>query len=235
MWFSKIATAYFFVLAFVFGQLNPTRAQGIFLSRGESNFGVEAGLSHGEHATTLIGSFGYSLKGVFDFGLSVGRTQFSDLFDDRNLDLNAVSLSPSLTIHLGKPNEESPLGFLVFGGYERDFFSGDALGNRSMHANVFPSGAGFYTLQEITNQLRLIPVIVVSYVHSIFEFNDSGLSQNETENNVVAGLNLNFGIKDQPGNIFVLSPGIALIDVGSNDVKMAFSISLAYVLKEKQK
>jgi len=202
-----------------------SNAQGIFLKKGMSGFGLQGGFSSAENIIGLSAGVGYSANGIFDIGFSVGR-----LFVDDNVigdNLSVIGLAPSLTVHFLKQDKQIPFSLFGFGGYERDNFSADVLDQNGLDlfTDSFFVGGGAYSNIAVTPRLDLIPVASFTYITTEATVKDnSGNSISESDNSTGVGLGLSFGIKNDSGNIFYVTPAISLSE-GNN----GFSLSLGYV------
>lgn len=93
--FVPIATA---VLSFACS----IHAQGEFLAKGQNGFGLSASFGSNEDASSIGVSAGYSIKGMFDFGLGFARVAFDQKLEDADenpADLSATAISPYITFH----------------------------------------------------------------------------------------------------------------------------------------
>ncbi len=102
--------------------------------------------------------------------------------------------------------------------------------------DVFTDSFGFggriYSNIAVTPGLDLIPAVSFTYITTEGTVKDNfGSSVSESDNSTVVSLALNFGIRNDSGNIFFVTPTISL-----NEGDTAFFLSLGYVfLTSKQK
>lgn len=95
-------------------------SQGEFLKKGTSGLSATSGYHYGEDYYDFNGKLGYSVKGVFDFGIGIAKeVNRQKVLDD---DLNTLSLNPYIAL-----NQHSKLAILSMNfSYRHDFISSDA-------------------------------------------------------------------------------------------------------------
>jgi hypothetical protein len=91
-----------FTICFLFTPISIF-AQGEFLKRGESGWGVSTSAAFVKSSSAYGVSVGYSFKGILDFDLGVGRGyQEPQSFDGDDYQVYSNFIAPSITIYLAK-------------------------------------------------------------------------------------------------------------------------------------
>jgi len=213
--------------------LEPSLAQGEFLEKGVSGFGMAGGFSRAEDATGFSVGLGYSFKGRIDVAFSLERATTND--DAIPGDLNAIGVGPSLTIHIIKAEKPKDVSIALLAGYEQGFFSGYIIdqnlgGIDDIHSNVFAFGLGFYRSEAISKEVNLIPRLILGYsfLKTTADFTSGG-SESHSEKVVFGGFDLNFAINSLSRSRLLITPGVSLSDIGTDDPGFTFSLSLGYV------
>jgi hypothetical protein len=200
--------------------------QGAYLERGQSGFGIGGGFSTNEDVTGIGGSVGYSVNGIFDFG--IGVESFS--FDQKLLgaDLSATVISPSLTFYALKQNDEIPLSFAIGAGYDWQMYSNDVLDdfNIDMTGGFFSIGGSLFGYFKASESFRIQPSIGFSYITGEVKLEDNaGNEESEKDDTTVFGIGLGLAFNISPKNIFVISPR-----VGISEGTTTFGVGLSFIL-----
>ena len=202
-------------------------AQGKFLKKDRSGFGLRGGFSSAENVIGLSAGVEWSVYGIFDIGFSVGRLSVDDnVIGD---DLSVIGIAALARFHFLKQDDQIPFSLAFFGGYERDIFSADVLNQSGLDlfSNSFLVGGGPYINIPVTPRLDLIPAISFTYITTEATVKDnSGNSISESDNSTGVSVGLSFGIKNNTGNIFFVTPSISL-----SEGNTGFSLSLGYVFQ----
>ena len=199
--------------------------QGAYLERGQSGFGIGAGFSTNEDVTGIGGRVGYSVNGIFDFGIIV--ESFS--FDQKLLgaDLSATVISPSITFYAIKQNDEIPLSFAIGAGYDWQTYSNDVLDdfNIDMTGGFFSVGGSLFGYFNASESFRIQPSIGFTYVTGEVKLEDSnGNEETEKDDTTVFSLGLGLAFNTSPNNIFVISPR-----VGISEGTTSFAVGLSFI------
>lgn len=197
-------------------------SQGKYLERGMGGFGVSTGFSSNDDATAFKFSGGYSIDGIFDIGLTVGRVSFDDF--GTITDLKATGIVPQVSMHLLKRTPEMPISIVIGGGYEKDLFSSDALDEFDLDMTgwaVSGGGAVFATINASPTMI-LMPTVGFSYTHAEVKIEDNvGNSIVDDDNSTSFSFGLSFVFNLQSNNVIYLDPNVS---VGDNNTTIGFSI-----------
>lgn len=199
--------------------------QGAYLERGQSGFGIGGRFSTNEDVTGIGGSVGYSVNGIFDFG--IGVESFS--FDQKLLgsDLSATVISPSITFYALKQNDEIPLSFAIGAGYDWQTYSNDVLDdfNIDMTGGFFSVGGSLFGYFKASESFRIQPSVGFTYVTGEVKLEDSnGNEETDKDDTTVFGLGIGLAFNTSPKNIFVISPR-----VGISEGTTSFGIGLSFI------
>ena len=199
--------------------------QGAYLDRGQSGFGIDGGFATNEDVTGISGSVGYSVNGIFDFG--IGVKSFS--FDQKLLgaDLGATAISPSITFYALKQNDEIPLSFAIGAGYDWLTYSCDALDdyNVDMTGGFFSVGGSLFGYSKVSESFRIQPSVGFTYVTGEVKLEDSdGNEETEKDDTTVFNLGLGLAFNNSQKNIFVI-----FSCVGISEGTTTFGVSLSFI------
>lgn len=186
--------------------------QGAYLERGQSGIDIGAGFSTTDDGNDYFwGNVGYSVSGIFDFGISVGRLNYDEkLF---NSDLSATVISPNITVYALKQNDDIPLSFAIGAGYEWVSYSNDVLNdyNIDMTGWAFSVGGSLFGYFQASNSFRIQPSVSFSYVTAEIKLEDSyGNEESEKDDTTVFSLALGLAFNTSPKNILVISPRVGI-------------------------
>jgi len=212
----------FIILALV---CSSTYGQGAYLERDQNGFGIGAGFSTNDDVTGIGGSVGYSVNGIFDFG--IGVESFS--FDQKLLgaDLSATVISVSITFYAIKQNDESPISFAIGAGYDWQTYSNDVLDgfNIDMSGGFFSVGGSLFGYFNGSESFRIQPSVGFTYVTGEVKLEDSnGNEETEKDDTTVFSLGIGIAFNTAPNNIFVISPR-----VGISEGTTTFGIGLSFI------
>jgi len=206
-------------------------AQGKFLAKGQNGFGLSVSFASNEDASSIGASAGYSIKGMFDFGLGFARASFDQELEDADenpAELSATAISPYVTFHAIKQEPDKfPLSIALGAAYEHDSYSSDALDDfdLTMSANSWLFGGSVYSNIDITPHFQLQPRGGVTYISTKSKLeDDAGNSISDTETTTVFGLGLSLVFKTSERNKFAVSPGLSVTDDNTT-----FSIGAGFV------
>lgn len=220
-------TFYSLFTVFLFSTL--IYGQGAYLDRGQSGFGIGAGFSTNEDVTGIGGSVGYSVSGIFDFGISVDRFSFDQkLFGE---DLSATVISPSVTFYALKQNEDLPISFAIGAGYDWQTYANDVLddNNVDMTGGFFSVGGSLFGYFQASNSFRIQPSVGFSYVTGELKVEDNnGNEETEKDDTTVFGLGLGLAFNTSPSNVFVISPRVSI-----SEGTTSFGVGLTFILGTK--
>jgi len=203
------------------------QAQSLFLEKGQNGFGISGGFSTNKDISGFSGGVGYSLTGVFDLGISVGRFGFDQQFFGE--DLNATTISPFVSYLIVKQDEQIPVTFALNGSYERQIYSNTALSDNDidMNGNFFTIGASLYSMFEVSEAMKIQPGIGFNYITGEIKLEDSAGSDTESDNTTVFTLGLSLVFQRTPTDTFVVTPAI-----GFGDDVTTFGISLSFIFPQ---
>jgi hypothetical protein len=206
-------------------------AQGEYLEKGQSGFGISGGFASNEDASSFGATAGYSVKGMFDFGLSFARVSFEDELADAEgnpSELSATAISPHVTFHAIKQEPDKfPLSIALGVSYEHDSYSSDALDDfdLTLSANSWLFGGSVYSNIKMTPNFQLQPRGGVTYISTKSKLeDDAGNSISDTESTTLFGFGLSLIFKTSENNRFIVSPG-----VGISDDNTTFSVGAGFV------
>jgi len=216
----------FYSLILVFLLSTSIYGQGAYLERGQSGFGIGAGFLTNKDATTIGGTVGYSVSGIFDFGIGVDRVSF----DQKLLgeDLSATVISPSVTFYALKQNENLPISLALGAGYDWQTYSNYALddNNEDMTGGFFSVGGALFGYFKAPNSIRIHPSVGFSYVTGNLKVSDDkGNEKTEKDDSTVFSLALGLAFNTSPNNVFVISPR-----VGISEGTTSFGVGLTFIL-----
>lgn len=214
-------------LVLCFGILISAKAQSSILEKGQNGFGINGGFSTNEDVSGFSGGVGYSISGVFDLGISVGRFGYDQPFLGE--DLNTTTISPFVSYIIVKQDEQIPVSFGLNGLYQRQIYSNRVLSDYDIDltGNFFTIGAWLYSMFEYSEAMKIQPEIGFNYTTGEFKFEDPTESDTESSNNTRFALGLSLIFQTSPSNIFIVTPSI-----GFGDDVTTFGISLNLVFPQ---
>lgn len=212
-----------FGLIFIFLCTNTAFSQGSYLKKGNSGVGLGFGFSSNSDVSGITAKIGYSSSGIFDVGLSLGRYTLDDL------DLNAISIVPSLTFYAIKQEPgKFPLSISFGMAYERDSYSGDALKQLDwdMHGDYLLLGFNIFGNINSTSLTTFQPYGSISYITGTTKISDSyGNSESEDNNATSFGFGISMFFETSPRSIIGISPGISI-----SEDNTTFSITVGVII-----
>lgn len=135
-------------------------AQGMYLDKGTSGFGFEAGYESLLEMNALGATIGYSYNGIVDIATGISRSTFDGLDD-----VSALGFSPNVTVYPVKQNRSMPVSFGLMAGYENQSYSGDPLDAAETEISMtgFNLGAEVFGAFPASKTTRFIPRFAVNY------------------------------------------------------------------------
>ncbi len=136
------------------------RAQGIFLSHGQSGFGLSSSYVGNDKSYGIALATGYSFGGLLDVGFAASRLAVAKKVGVS--DVNAVLLQPSITLHA---KEGAPLSVALQAAYGHEMYSTAALDLAliPLKKDFFIGTALFYATLLSNSRFELLPVVSVTY------------------------------------------------------------------------
>jgi hypothetical protein len=200
-------------------------AQGNFLKKGQSGFGLTGAYSSSSSIQGFTGIAGISFGGTFDLSLGVERAAV----DATGLaDLKATAIAPQLTFHIIKQNSaRSPVSVAFSIGYGYNKYSSPDLDavSYTMWDQVFSIGVMLYRDVPLSEKIYLQPLIGGGYTNSSLKLKNAEgltLSNEDYAWSFSAGLPVVYGISDR--TLLVLEPGL-ITDKNAT----TFIVSLGFV------
>lgn len=206
-------------------------AQGNFLKRGQSGFGLAGAYATNSQANGFSGTAGVSLGGAFDFSLGVGHATFPGA---EIADLEATTFEPGLTVHVIKQNSStSPVSLAFSIGYAHETYSSPDLdaADITMRTDSYMLGVTVYRDVPLGRRLYLQPVLTGGYRNDSFKVTIGGGQTGTAEDDVWSlrvGLPLVYGLSERA--LLVLDPGLA---TDKNNTTFTAALSLVYIFKTK--
>lgn len=214
----------FISLLFLFG-VNSLLAQGAFLDKGKSGFGVGAAFSTNEDISGFGGAASYSFVGIVDLGLFVGRFSLEEKL--AGYDVSATAISPFINVHVIKQDEDIPLSIAIGGSYEADSYSSEALDilNWELTGSYFSFGGSIYGNIPISETGKIQPSLGVSYVTGESEVKDNSGNSVTTDDNITNfDIALSIFFKTSSSTIFRITPV-----VGFNKDNTTFALGAGFI------
>ena len=204
---------------------NFLQAQGYFLDKGVSGFGIDAGFSSNDTVTGFGCSTGYSFKGLVDVGLFAGLYSLDGTLNGYSV--SATDIIPSVTAHVFKQNERIPFSLAINAAYGFITYSSDALDNAHSEwtANHFAFGFTIYRYFLVTQTVKLQPSIGVGYSIGQSNLSDNlGNSIKTDINTANFSLALSVYFNTSPSTIFLFTPALNF-----DKDNTTFSLSIGFV------
>lgn len=155
-------------------------SQGEFLQKGTDGLSLQSGYRYGEDYYDFNGRLGYSINGIFDFGIGItkGISQQKIL----HYDLNKLSLNPYIAL----TDHSSPLILSVNFAYRHDFINSDAFDVLDIKAegDYYSVGSSIRARILESSSFFIQPLISADYIAGRDKaFNNSPISsQTNIEN-----------------------------------------------------
>ncbi len=219
----KISALFLTMLLILIG-FNTAFSQGDYLKRGANGVGLSATFSSNSDNSILSGKIGYSVSGVFDFGL------FGGYYTSADLDLNNIIIGGvSFTYYAIKQKSgKFPLSMSLNLAYHRDSYSGEYLKQLDWEKNgdYFTFGLNLFGNINSTPLITFQPNGSISFIAGSINIRDS-YGNFESENNNV--ISFSFGIsmffETSPNSIFRIDPNISI-----SEDNTTFSIAVGVIL-----
>lgn len=218
--------------------ITESSAQGLYLQKGESGYGLEIGFAKNRGAESLIGSFGYSYKGKLDINVLLENSRIDSFIED--VGAIAFGIGPVLTYHVLKQQKDTVLSMTFFGGLGFGFFSGNAfkyLDNlNSVTSTSLISGFRIYSTETITSDFFIVPAASIGYIYSKIRIRREFSKPRKTISDkiLIGNLSLNLCIEMGSGIIFVISPEISQSNLFERNQLLSYSIRMGLVIPGKQ-
>jgi hypothetical protein len=192
------------IISFLFTTL--LFSQGDYLERGQSGIGLGSQYSSSKNYSAIDGSASYSILGIVDLGVSVGRAYFSKKLASK--DISANDIVPGIEIYAIKQNNNIPLSFSFFASYDYHEYVSDALSQRGlrMNWNGYSIGPSIYNNIEASETIKIQPSIGVVYSSGKSELKDDyGHSESNKSKDTYYRLGVSLFSQFETTNIFVLN------------------------------
>lgn len=194
-------------------------AQGLYVEKG---FGVTGGYSSEDDVTVLSGDLGYSVNRNYEFGFRITRAA------NDKADLNALALSPRVTVYPLKQSESNPVTLGFSGSYSLISFSGGIVDDiKDLGGKV--SGSGFtmggllaHTFVVVPST-SVVPFAEMEFVSSTVKGERAGFSEYETVDNTVFTFGISLTIEAGEKSIFALTP---MVSFSNGETSFGFGAGL---------
>ena len=213
-----MGTSLWVVLVLVAGLGFPRHADAqlsVWLPKGVSGAGGEAGVQTSNVATDFVVFGGYSYRGFLEFDLGFHYVIYND--DELVPDVTAVGLSPGLQIHPLKQDAGMPISLGLSAQLMSLAASSPALDDTGLELNALgvSLAAAVYRFISLGTRMSVTPSVGVTFSHlSATLRNSSGTDINEDDDtSVAAALAGNFAYLTSSGVILGLTPSL---NVGGN-------------------
>jgi hypothetical protein len=194
----------------------------VWLQKGVSGLGADAGVSVDDGSTTFRIAGGYSHLGVLDVNLSFDYTSF----DSDNAiapDLGAYGATIAVQYHPLKQGPDMPISLGLALGVPIATLTSDELDAEGISGTLWgiAAGAAAYRFVKLAANLGVTPSIGLVYSYSHLSFKDPADRESTSSDNSI-GLSLtgNLGFRSSAGRIYGISPSLF---VGDN---VSFSVFL---------
>ncbi len=218
---------FFIILLVVVSSSGVVHSQGDYFQKGVSGFEFDAAFFSNDDLSGIGGGFGYSVSGIFDFGLSVSRVSLDDKLAGE--DMHATAVSPYVTFHVIKQDSiRFPISVSISGAYERDSYSSDALDllDWELKGDYFAFGFSIFKNVSTSPAMTIQPRGSFSYVTGSTEISDKyGNSESESNNTTSFGIGVSLLFKTSPTTTFRLHPGISI-----NEDNTTFSLVVGLIV-----
>ncbi len=208
-----------FTVLMVFIISGSSQGQGAFLDFGKSGVGFGLGFASNDKANTLSGEIGYSIKGIFDIGISGGYSPV------KHRDMYSLYYAPNVTLYALKQNENTPLSIAVGASYIKqeiyytansDYFYNS--GNSDSYNNSFYIiDVSFFKYFSPSPGFKIQPLLGLSYTSSPNDYEDGMFSY---------GVSASFIFDASSTNIFAINPMLVF-----NENSTTIGISLILIAK----
>lgn len=186
-------------------------SQGSFLEKGQSGLGVSGSFSSNKDASAIGGSGGYSVNGIFDFGLSVSKVSLVQKLAGQ--DFSATVISPFIALNAIKQNETTPISISIGGSYLDYKYSSTALDQSklTMSASGYSVGVSIFGNITASPTMKVQPQAGVSYVSVEGELKDNyGNSITSESTSTIFDVGFSFLFQTSPTTIFGISPSLGI-------------------------
>ena len=201
--------------------------QGEFLQNDKSGIGFGGNFSIGKNASIYGGEFGFSINGLFDLQLGIGRLSIPEVNWDK--DVKGSIFSPGLAIFILKQREGVPISlkasaFFGIYDYENDRYINAILTSRTYNASL-----GLYHRAKIGDKGSVIPSLDAIYTNATGVYtNFQGESVEDYHKFVTVIFSLPFVIELPKENVIYLTPQVGY---GNKTTAFGFSIGTVFAFK----
>lgn len=213
---------------------NSTFSSKLF-DKGNSGTSLSGRIFSGDKFYGYEISFGFSINGVFDIGLGISRYSFDNPDSLDNFDLKGISLFPSISYHLLKQSENTPVSIAIGISYKIDFYSSQFLKDQHPHRPPDMSASGIsygsivYSTAKMSDSFQIMPELGIIYDSNNLIIDTGFISgENEYSDDLLSlkvGLNFRFASSN---SAFYFNPGIIANKYDNNyTITMSFIIASA--------
>lgn len=217
-----------FVIAISLALMVPSaaRAQGAWLQSGVSGVAADLTVTHQTDDNVVLLAAGYSHRGIFDVGLSVGwgAPTMGDIPD-----LNAYLLGANLAYHPLKQTKDIPLSVSVGAGYTQTFFSSNTLSQNDVSLSGWETVllGGVYRFFPVAERIGVSPGIDLGWGHSSLSATNLDQTQTATNDVFVIQLTADIAYLDAGGHIWGVAPSLGFGPGDNNPT--TFGIAVTFI------
>jgi len=209
-------------IAILIFRVGSSQAQSVFIESGKSAVGVSADGVLGSNAAGFGVGFGYSVSGMLDLGLGIGRLTYDD--DELGTDLNEMVWGPSVGVYLMKQSAYIPLSIGLGGSFSRSKVSGDVLDllDLELTGTYWSVGGNVSRLVHLSEQTDFVPAFGISHTKSKAKLRDDfghSVSGKSGNTSFTVGFAYAFAMAD--GSKMYLHPAVSF---GDDDPTFSFTV-----------
>jgi hypothetical protein len=197
----------------------------VWLQKGVSGLGAEAGVEVDDSSSTFHVAGGYSHLGVLDFDVGLDFTSFNSNNAIAS-DLGAIGATLALQYHPLKQGENMPISLgLALGAPVATLVSSE-LDAEGISGTVWGISAGVaaYRFLKLAPNIGVTPSIGLVYTYAHFSLKDMvGNELTSSDSHVGVNLTGNVGLLSSSGRIYGLSPSLFLGD------NVSFSVTASMI------
>lgn len=221
----KRTAALFFIFGLLYLPL-PQNAQAQFGPFIEEGFGVGAGFSQADNATSFGGSAGYVILSPLELGLNVQRSSADDA------DFTRSGVAPYVALYPLSQMKQSPFSLSLSGSYSFDSFSGDQVdqfesSGGDLSGNTISFGGSVFRVVEAGESVEVVPAVGVTYTETETEASFQGETQTNTESTTSFGVSVGLSFEASEALRIVTTPSASFSDDSS-----AFGLSASLILPQ---
>jgi hypothetical protein len=197
----------------------------VWLQKGVSGLGAEAGVSVDDSSTTFHLAGGYSYLGALDVDIGLDFTSF-DSDNEIASDLGAYGATLALQYHPLKQGPGMPISLGLALGLPIGKLTSGELDDQGISGTLwgFSAGVAGYRFVKLAPNIGVTPSIGLVYNYSHLSLSD--MADNEitsSDNSFGVSLTGNFGFLGSAGTIYGVSPSLFLSD------NVAFRVVLSMI------